>query len=304
MPSLDLVIVGAGPAGMTAAIYAKRRNLSFRIFEKAAIGGMTSSAVRVENYLGTGALSGKELMEKFAKQLSDFDVEIEKKEVKEIKRKNSVFEVSLDGEKLECRAVILATGTKHKKLNVKGEEEFFGKGVSYCTICDGIYFKKKDVVVAGAGNSGVSAAIYLSEICKSVTLVEFLPNFRCDETYVEQLGKTKVNVLLNHEVKEISGKENVEGVRLKDRKSGEEKTINTSGVFIYAGMLPQNKLAKDLGLKMDENGFISADENCKTSIEGVFAAGDINGKLAQTVIASGYGAVAALSAYDYLKGLL
>ncbi len=302
--SFDICIIGAGAAGLTAAIYAARKNLKAIVLEKGSAGGQTANSICMENYPGFGKVKGKELMQLMRAQAESFGVQIkEATHVQEIKKTASGFETKTDNETIQSKAIILATGTKYKMLNVPGERELYGKGVSYCATCDGPFFRKQRVAVVGGGNSGVTIAQYFDEIAAETFLIEFLPQLNCDEIYKEQLKKTKIKTITNTEVKEILGKENVTGIRIKNRASGKEETLSVDGVFIYVGLSPQNELAKSFGMKLNEKGYIVVNENCETSVPGVFAAGDIIGNLAQTVVAAGQGAIAGVNAYNFVKNI-
>lgn len=303
---IDVAIVGAGSAGITAALYAKRKALGVRIFDSGAAGGQTAEAVWVENYPGIGRIRGMQLMQKMASHLKGFGVEVEEAaEVTGIEKKEGLFELDINNgeEKVGARAVILCTGSKYRMLNVHGEKELYGKGVSYCATCDGPGFKGKAVAVVGAGNSGANAALFFGEICKKVFLVEYAETPGFDAIYGKPLHEAGIEMVMNTRVSGIEGKESVQAVKLKNRKSGEEKTIDVDGVFIYIGMQPRNGLAKQLGLDLDEHGYVAVNEGNATSMPGVFAAGDITGELAQTVVAAGSGAIAATSAFEFVKGL-
>ena len=303
----ELAIIGAGPAGITSAIYAARKNLEVRIFERESVGGMVKDAIVIENYPGFESVKGTELMEKMEEHLRKFGVKIESKGVAGVVKKEDLFEIELEGgEKFDARAVVIATGTEYAKLNIPGEEEFFGRGVTHCATCDGVFFKDKEIAVVGGGNSGCTAAIFLSEICKKVTLVEFLPELRCDSAYIKKLAELKqknVEIFTNHALEEIVGENKVSGIKIKNRESGEVKEINLQGVFMYVGLKPENTIAKKLDLKLNEHGYIETDPGGETSAKGIFAAGDVTGELAQAVVAAGSGAKAAVSAYDYLRGI-
>ncbi len=298
----DLCIIGAGAAGYTAAIFAARKNLSVIVLDKGSAGGQTANAIWVENYPAMGKINGKELMQKMREQAESFGVQIkEATEALEIKKNPDCFETITENSKIFSKAVILAAGTKHKHLNIPGEKEFYGKGVSYCATCDGLFFRKQRVAVIGSGNSGATAALLFGEIAAEKFLIEFLPELGCDEIYKTALKKTNVKVLANTAITEIIGKSTVERIRIKNRATNKEETISVDGVFIYAGLLPENTIAKKSGVKLNENGFIAVNERCETSIQGIFAAGDITGALAQTVVAAGQGAIAATSAYNFIK---
>jgi len=302
---IDVAIVGAGVAGITAALYAKRKALSVRLFESKALGGQAAEAVWVENYPGVTKAKGAQLMQRMSEQLKEFGVEAEEAaEVTGIEKKGNLFELDINKgeEKLQAKSVVLCTGGKYRLLNVPGEKELYGKGVSYCATCDGPAFKDKTVAVVGAGNSGANAALFFAEICKKVYLIEFSEKPGFDSVYEKPLKETKVELMTNTQVVGIEGEKHVTGIKYKD-KSQEEKRLAVDGVFIYIGMQPNNELAKKLGLKLNEKGYVSVNQSNKTSMEGVFAAGDITGQLAQIVVAAGSGAIAATTAFEFLKGL-
>ncbi len=302
MEYVDLAVVGAGAAGMSAALYAKRKNLTVRIFDKGQGGGTVTWAVLVENYPGKPPQKGTDLMADFEKQLRSEGVEIEKgKEVKGISKEGGGFVLDLEGEKAGARAVVIATGSVHRKLGIKGEEEFSGRGVSYCAVCDGPFFKGKDVAVIGAGNSGVSASLYMKETCPKVYLIESRDRPLCEGVYLDRLGKSDVEARYGTEVREILGEGKVTGIKVRDRGSGEEKEIKVNGVFVYIGLSPQIRLAEKLGAKIDENGFIAIGRGSETAVPGIFAAGDVTGGLQQIVMAAAEGAAAAVSAHNYIK---
>ena len=303
---VDVAIIGAGPAGLTAALYAKRKALTLRIFESEAVGGQAALAVWVENYPGFKKIRGSELMQQIADHLKQFGVEAEEAaEVTAIGKKETYFELDINKgeERALAKAVILCTGSKYKMLNKPGEKEFYGKGVSYCATCDGPGYKGKTVAVVGAGNSGANAALFFSGICKKVFLVEFAEKPGFDAVYQKPLEESRVELVFNTEVTAVEGKEHVEGIRTRERKTGKEERIAVDAVFVYVGMQPRNKLAKQFGLKLDKRGFVSVNEHNETSLAGVFAAGDITGELDQVVVAAGSGAVAANSVFEFVKGL-
>jgi len=304
--SIDVAIIGAGPAGMAAALYAKRKALSVRIFDTLAAGGQAADAIFIENYPGVQKKKGAELMQDMQLHLASFGVEVEEAaEVTRIKKSGKEFELEINEgeEKLLAKAVILCTGSEHRKLGAKGEEEFEGKGVFYCATCDGPAFKGKTVAVLGAGNSGANAAMFFSGICKKVFLLDSCENYCFDPIYEKHLSKAGVEVLLGKKTLEISGKERVETIKFKDIISGKEETLQVNGVFVYAGMQPRNILAKGLGLLLDAKGCVAVNARKESSLKGIFAAGDIAGEISQIVIAAGSGAIAATAAFDFIKGL-
>ena len=288
-------------------MYAKRKALSVKVFETKAVGGQTADAIWVENYPGVKKIRGMELMQKMAEHLKEFGVEPEEAaEVTGVKKKGELFELDIeDGEeKLLAKSIIICTGSKYKELGVPGEKEFYGKGVSYCATCDGPGFKEKVVAIVGAGNSGANAALFFAGICKKVYLIEFGEKPVFDSVYAQPIKEeTKIEVMINIQTIGIEGKEKVNGIKIKDRKSNEEKVLAVDGIFVYIGSVPQNKIAKQLGLKLDEKGFVKVGKGNETSVKGVFAAGDITGELAQTIVAAGSGAIAATSVFEFVKGL-
>lgn len=303
---VDVAVVGSGPAGITAALYAKRKELKVRLFEAEALGGQAADALWVENYPGIEGLRGDELTQRMADHLKQFGVEVEEAaEVTSIRKKNSYFELSVNRgeETVKAKAVILCTGSKNKTLNVPGEKELYGKGVSYCATCDGPAFKGKTVAVVGAGNSGANAAVFFAGICKKVFLVEAGERPCFDMVYGKRLKEAGVEVLLSSLAKSIEGKDRVEAVSVEDTKTGKTKKVAVDGVFVYIGFNPMNKLAKSLGLKLGKKGYVQVNEGNGTSLPGVFAAGDITGQVAQIVVAAGSGAIAATSAFEFAKGL-
>lgn len=304
MMEYDVIIVGGGPAGLTAGIYATRRNLKALIITK-NIGGQVMLTHKIENYPGFIEITGAELSELFRQHAEALGVEIAMDEVIEI-RKNAEKDFTIKtlyGMKYKAKAVILAIGREHRMLNVPGERELIGKGVSYCFTCDGPFFKDKVVAVIGGGNSAFRAAEYLSEIAKKVYLIHRRDKFRAEETLIERVkSKENVEFVLNTVVKEIIGKDKVEALKVENVKTRKERIINVNGIFIEIGHVVRRDLIEKLGLKTNEKGEIIVDKHCQTNIPGIFAAGDCTDiPEKQIVIAAGMGAIAALSAYKYIK---
>ena len=306
MQEFDLLIIGGGPAGITAGIFAARFGLRAAIiFSK--LGGAMSDAYRVENYPPFKAISGKKLAEKFLQHLKTYDVKIVQDEVRKVQRKKAKFILtSASGNKYSSKALILAVGTQRRKLEFENEEKFLGKGISYCATCDGPLFKGKVVGVVGGGGSAFDALFLLSKYAKKVYLIHRRKGFRAEEIEVEQARKKKnVEFLLDCIVEKAEGKERLEGVWLRNVKTGKKFYKELQGLFIEVGEVPSVALAKDLGLKLDANGFIEVKEDMSTSVEGVFAAGDVttgSAGLRQIATAISEGATAAFSAYKYLRG--
>ena len=298
----DLIIIGGGPAGITAGIYAVRRNLKTLIIEKTEMGGTVALISEIENYPGFKRISGKELTEKFHQHAKELGVEFTIEEVTQIIKTENEFKIKTWENEYKAKAVILATGSKHRKLGVPGEEEFIGKGVSYCATCDAPFFKDKIVAIVGGGNTAVKDAKYLSEICSKVYLIHRRDQFRADEMDVEELKKrTNVEFVLNSIVEEIKGDSKVKFILVRNKETGETKEIAIDGIFIDIGEVPNSDLAESLGVELDEKGFIKVNERMETNVPGVYAAGDVTGGLAQIVVAAAKGAIAAVSAYEYIR---
>lgn len=297
----ELAIVGAGPAGFSAAIYAKRSGISTVVFDRGGGGGLLQVAPNIENYAGFDSIPGVELVEKMkqhAAKYADFHFY---EEVKEITASSPGFVVKTEKATYRVGAVILCTGTEHRKLDVPGEAELLGKGVSYCATCDGFFFKGKNVVVVGGGNAALIESIFLKQIgCKEVFVVHRRGQFRAEKIYEEEAREKGVQFVFHTIVEEIGGKETVSSVGLFNLETSERKKLAVDGVFASVGVLPQNEIARSLGLKLDENGYIVVDAGQRTSVAGVYAAGDITGGVRQVVIACAKGAVAALSSTEAL----
>uniref|UniRef100_A0A7C3YNX8 FAD-dependent oxidoreductase n=1 Tax=candidate division WOR-3 bacterium TaxID=2052148 RepID=A0A7C3YNX8_UNCW3 len=297
----DVLIVGGGPAGMTAGLYAGRKNLKTILISQ-DLGGQALWTLTVENFMGYLSISGPDLMAKFQRQISSSGIRIRvPDEAVELKKESALFVIKTKfGGEYRGKTVIVATGKRPKRLDVPGEKELTGRGVSYCVTCDAPLFANKSVAVIGGGNSAVSAALDLSKLASKVYLVA-RSALKADPILIEKLGKEeKVTVLLGFLPKEILGKERVVGIVVIDQKKGEEKEISLDGVFVEVGLVPNTDFLKGL-LAVNELGEIIVNCNCETSEEGVFACGDVtnvSGK--QIIIACGEGAKAALAAYRYL----
>lgn len=298
----DVIIIGGGPAGLTASIYALREKLNVMIVEKFVPGGIAATTYMVENYPGFNGISGYELMQKFEMQAKELGLITVLESVEKIEVKDDIKIVHTPGGK-EYRALslIIASGTIHKKLNIPGESEFMGKGVSYCAICDGPLFKGKNVAVIGCGNSGIQEGLFLLKFVENVSFVEFLPYITADKILQAKIKDSKqVNFYLNHIVTGINGDNGIKSITIKDRESGDLKDINVDGVFIYTGLIPNTKFLKDV-VDLDKSGYVIANEELETSVPGVFAAGDVRLKsLRQIVTAVADGAIAAFMAGKYV----
>ena len=297
---VNLAIIGGGPAGLSAGIYAKRAGLRAIIIDKGNAGGLAKEAPYVENYLGYKGIKGEDLVEEFKEHAINYVEISERNEVKEIKKDGDIFVIKAEKGEYKAKAIIFATGTTHKVLGIPGEKELFGRGVSYCVTCDGYFYRGKKAAVIGGGNSGAIAAIYLKDIGVEPVVLEYMPKFMCERAYEKIIKDRGIPYYTNVQVTSIEGKDRVEKVLYKDRATGETKEIDVEGVFVYVGLIPISDLAKKLGVETDERGYINVDLNMRTNVPKIYAAGDVTGYAGQIIIAAGQGAMAALSAYEDL----
>jgi len=298
----DVIIIGAGPAGLTAGIYAARGGLKVAIVEFAMPGGQAASTENIENYPGfPEGVNGYELMNSFHKQALTFGVEFIFEEVQNLDLKEPVKKVQTNSQGLEAHAIIIAAGSKPRLLGVPGEALFRGRGVSYCATCDGAFFKGKRVVVVGGGNAAIEEGIYLTKFAQEVTIVHRRSSFRAAQIAVNRAKENpKIRFELNTVVEEILGQGKVEGVRLHEVLKGETREIQSDGVFIYIGTDPNAQFIHG-EIKTDDLGYILTDQHLQTNIAGVYAAGDIrNTPLRQVATAVGDGALAAVEVEKYL----
>jgi len=302
----DLIIVGAGPAGLTACLYASRSLLKTLLLEKGPVGGQVIYTDLIENYPGfPGGISGYELIERIQKQLEDYEYQFLQEEVIDLREVEEVKEVHLSsGKVLKAKAVILALGAKPRKLGVPGEKEFTGRGVSYCAICDGPFFKGEEVAVIGGGNTALQEALYLTKYVKKVYLIHRRETFRATSILQERVKKNpQIEIIIPAVVEEIKGEDRVEKLVYRDLKSNKKRELEVAGVFIFIGHEPETGWLKGK-LEMDESGFIIVDREMRTSRPGIFACGDcVSKKFRQIINACGEGAVAALNAEEYIKNL-
>ena len=299
----DIAIVGAGPAGMTAALYALRAGKKTLLLEGQSYGGQIVESRLVENYPGAPAINGAELAEQMMTQLCALDAEIVSAKVTGVVAEGEAFAVHTNADSYLARCVILATGVGHRKLGVPGEEALIGRGVSFCATCDGMFFRRREVAVVGGGNTAVQDALVLAEICSKVYLIHRRDAFRAEERLMKLLRATEnVELITDTVVTAIKGEMRLESLALKNVKTGEERELAVAGVFEAVGNLPQNALFGDL-VALDGEGYIVTDNDCRTSHAGVFAAGDCRQKrVRQLTTATADGTVAALAAADYLSG--
>lgn len=296
--SYDVIVVGAGPAGMSAAGYAARAGYDVLLLDAAAPGGQLMFIDQIENYPGSESISGFALAEKMESQATSFGVEIEYGEVTSLRKSDDGFTVSTSDGDVRARAVILAMGARHRHLDVPGEDEYSGRGVSYCATCDGPFFKGRRVVVVGGGDTALTDAVYLSRLCSSVKLVHRRNEFRAQKAIQDKMKAcANIQTVTPHTIKEILGDgEKVTGVVLDDGS-----TIETDGIFIFTGIVPNSQIVKGL-VELDDAGFVMTDAMMRTSLEGMYAVGDLRTTpFRQVVTAAGDGAVAAHMADEYLS---
>ncbi len=300
----DLIIVGGGPAGLTAGMYAMRAALKTVLIERGVFGGQVAITKEVENYPGIMNIGGFELCEKFLQHAKSYDLDILEKEVSATEPGINYHSVRLaDGTVLQAHAVILAAGGTAKKLNTPGELENFGKGVSYCATCDGFFFRGLTVAVVGGGDTALEDALYLAKITKKVYLIHRRDEFRGSRILQQRVfAEPLIEIIYNAVVTKInSDTSGVKGISLKDTKTGVNRDLDTEGVFIFVGFSPNNQLVP-AGIKMNTSGYVITDEKCETTIPGIFAVGDLRQKYAnQIVLAAADGCTAALAAAHYVE---
>ena len=302
----DITVIGAGPAGLTAALYARRAEKSVLLIEKATFGGQITHSPRVENYPGFLAMSGNEFAEKLLEQVTVQGADIEFDEVTAIKKNDDGFTVVTSENSFETKSVILATGSKHRSLGINREEDFVGEGVSYCAVCDGAFYKGKTVAIIGGGNTALQEAVLLSEGCKKVYVIQnlaFLTGEGALQASVEK--RDNVEVILSSVVTELVGETEIRAIKIINTESGEESEIALDGIFVAIGQKPENEPFADV-VKLNDYGYITAGEDClpDTEYSGIFVAGDCRTKaVRQVTTATADGAVAALAACRFVDSL-
>lgn len=299
----DVLIIGAGPAGLTAGLYTARGGLKTGIIEMAMPGGQAASTERIENYPGfPDGISGFELMNNFHLQAQAFGVEFIFEQVNNLELQGSLKKIITETQTIEAKAVIIAAGSKPRLLNVPGENTFHGRGVSYCATCDGAFFKGKRVIVVGGGDAALEEGAYLTKFAESVTIIHRRSGFRASQIALERAkSNSKIHFVLDSIIEEIMGSEQVQGVRVKNTINGETQVLPADGVFIYVGTEPNAGFLQG-EIEVDERGYIKTGNLLETNIPGIFAAGDVrNTPLRQVATAVGDGALAAVEAEKYLS---
>ena len=299
----DIIIVGSGPAGLTAAVYARRAEKSVLVIEKETFGGQITHSPKVENYPGTIQMSGNEFAEKLIEQTLNLGADIELDEVKQIIDNGSTKKVICESNEYEAKAVIIAAGSKHRQLGIENENSFVGSGISYCAVCDGAFYRSKEVAVIGGGNTALQEAVMLSDICKKVTLVQNLAFFT-GETKLLDILKNKDNVefIVSTVVSSLNGTDELTSITLKNTETNDESELKVDGIFVAIGQQPENEPFKNL-TELDQWGYIVSGEECTVG-SGIFVAGDCRTKkVRQIATAVSDGAVAAVNACRYIDNL-
>ena len=298
----DIIIIGSGPAGLTAAVYARRAGKTVLVIEKETFGGQITYSPKVENFPGFPETSGSGIADKLLEQAMGFGAEIELDCVTAVEKTGDGFKVTCEGGEYICRSIIIASGSKHRQLGLEKENELVGNGISYCAVCDGAFHAGQEVTVIGGGNTALQDAVLLSEICPKVTVVQNLGFLTGEAVLAEKLkAKENVKIIYNTVVKSLIGEEELQGLELMNTETGETYIYPTTGVFVAIGQQPENEVFANL-VSIDERGYIIAGESCETSFPGVFAAGDCRTKtVRQAATACGDGAVAALAACKFAE---
>lgn len=298
----DIIVIGAGPAGLTACLYALRSGKKVLVFEKETIGGQIATSPKVENYPSIKQISGMELATNMFDQVMELGVDFEYDEIISVEKYNDIFTVKTSSDSFDAKAVIIATGVKHRKLNLPNEEELIGAGISYCATCDGPFFKNQNVAVIGDGNSAFQYALLLANYCKQVTICTLFDWFLADKALVDK-AKSLDNIKIITDVSTIEylvKDNNLSGLKFKNLKTEEISTLDVQGCFIAIGQIPDNKIFENL-VDLDEQGFIIANESCLTKTEGLYVCGDCRTKdVRQVTTAAADGAISAVQAVKYI----
>ncbi len=298
----DIIVVGAGPAGLTAALYARRQNKTVLVLEKNSFGGQTVFSPKIENYPGFIEMSGMEFSDKLVEQVLAQGADLELEGAESITVNENSFTVKTEYGEHEAKAVILACGARHRMLGLEGEEDYVGNGISFCAVCDGAFYKDKTVAVIGGGNSALQEALLLSETCKQVHVIQNLSTLTGEEKLVEAIhAKDNVDVTYDTVVTGLEGDGELKAILLKNQKDGTESRLEPDGMFVAIGLIPDNDVAKGV-IPLDAYGYIPADESCLTTTPGIYVAGDCRTKkIRQIATAIADGATAALAACKYVE---
>ncbi|WP_376768726.1 thioredoxin-disulfide reductase [Lactobacillus helveticus] len=305
MKEYDLVVIGAGPGGMTAAMYGARANLKVAMIDRGVYGGQMNNTAEVENYPGFPSIMGPDLGEKMYKSATEQGVEFVYGDVQKIELDGQKRIVKMDPEDITAKAIIIATGSTNRKLGIPGEEEYSGRGVSYCAVCDGAFFKDENVAVVGGGDSAISEGLYLANLAKDVDVIHRRDQLRAERVLQTRAFKNpKMEFTWDSVPVEIVGDENkVTGVKVHNKKTDEDKVIDASGVFIYIGNVPNSEPFKELKIT-DDQGWIITNDQMETTVPGIYAVGDVRQKkLRQIVTAVGEGGIAGQNAFEYISEL-
>lgn len=300
----DIIIVGAGPAGLTAALYALRADKTVLVLEKGTFGGQITYSPQIENYPGYAQMSGNEFAEKLIDQVLSQGAEIEMETVTAIRDNGATKTVVTEDGEHEAKAVIIATGVKHRQIGLPNENEFVGEGISYCAVCDGAFFKGQTVAVLGGGNSALQEAVLLSEGCEKVYVIQNLDYFTGEARLVEKLKqKDNVEFIMGTVISALNGEKTLESLTLRKESDGSESNLDVNGLFVAIGLIPSNDAFADI-VGLDEWGYVDSDESCLTKTEGIFVAGDCRKKqIRQITTAASDGSVAALAACRYIDSM-
>lgn len=302
----DIIIIGAGPAGLTAALYARRAEKKVLVLEKSTFGGQITHSPRVENYPGFIQMTGTEFADKLTEQVLSQGAEIELDTAKSIQGVPGNYKVIGDYAQYEAKSVIIAGGSAHRKLNLPNEDKFVGEGISYCAVCDGAFYKDKNVAIVGGGNSALQEAVMLSDICTNITVIQNLSFLTGEEKLIADIeSRNNIKVIYSSVVTEILGNEGFKGIIIENTQTNEKQELLLDGVFVAIGQKPENEPFKNM-VSLSEYGYIKADENCRpeNAPEGIFTAGDCRTKsVRQVTTAIADGAVAALSACRFIDSL-
>lgn len=301
----DVIVIGAGPGGMTTALYASRANLSVLMLDRGIYGGQMNNTAAIENYPGFSSVMGPDLAENMYQGATQFGAEYAYGNVEGIEDHGATKTVKTDTDTFEAKAVVIATGSEYRKLGVPGEESYGGRGVSYCAVCDGAFFKGREVVVVGGGDSAVEEGLYLTQLASKVTVIHRRDQLRAQKIIQDRaFANDKMNFIWNSNVEEILGDDQkVTGVKIVNNQTGEESTLDASGVFIYVGILPKTEQVANLGIT-DDMGWIETNDLMETKVPGIYAIGDVRAKdLRQITTAVGDGGIAGQQVFKYIESL-